>query len=90
MTFLRYSFTHAFSGPKRVTQGIPLTQESPGRPRPDAENMKVLENTGICIFGIRPLCDGVNLPIEMDKFLVLVKIHVKRAKVNTTTQTFSP
>ena len=29
---------------------------------PDPENMKMPENTGICIFGIRPASGGVNLP----------------------------
>ena len=28
----------------------------------DAETVKMCENTGICIFGICPLCGGVNSP----------------------------
>ena len=36
--------------------------------------MKIRENTGICIFGIRPLCGGVNLPKWTSFYKSLVKI----------------
>ena len=50
--------------------------------------MKIRENTGICIFGIRPLCGGANLAKWTSFYKSLVKIVYNPGKKTQNVRNF--